>query len=515
MSKPQLSYKSMKTRHSFAMRSLLVLTGSLVAFAVVSATPAFAEDESPASPPAGDEAVGTDGAGAPPPAAPPPAAPPAAATHESLEPGPISAQPAAQPAAATEVAITAVGIERLKASAFPGQTRGIKGGSLALTFHGLQWPYMPSPSGGSRFVLGLSGWVWDDISYVKYKPSDTNSNKKQMDQKKAINQGRYVLRATPTWTSGDWFVQGQGEFVATTNQGIDRKEYGGADTDDLWLRVGMWNLFDVQVGRFEGWEVFHLGMGLDLNTYERRGALDDGYPVEFYGLTDMQYRSNAAGNVAFHLYPMDILRFEILGQAGSTTAQNSFGGRAVGILDMGWFKLKGGAEYRKQTDMKASANGRAVSKGYGFSAQFIPHPWIECGLNFAEGYVSVFDSDAQGPQRNLKGSFDRRSYGGFLNGRLYFEDLILGLGVINTTKLDMQTATNNPGAYDDLSHLQSFMALQYAVFKQFYIKVVGSYAKSDIAVPRNLSNNVESEQERYTKSDFKSYSVRVRFSFFY
>jgi hypothetical protein len=497
----------MKTRHPFAMRSLLALAGSLVLSAVVSASPAFAEDEATASAPASGEVTGADNAGAPPPAPVPP----------PIAPSTASAQPAAPAAApADEAAISAVGIERLRPSAYPGQTRGIKGGSLALTFHGLQWPYMPAPSGGSRFVLGLSGWVWDDVSYMKGKASDTNTNKPQLDKKKAVNQGRYVLRATPTWVSGDWFVQGQGEFVASTNQGIDRKEYGGADTDDLWLRVGKWNLFDVQVGRFEGWEVFHLGMGLDLNTYEREGAKDSGYPVEFYGLTDMQYRPNAASNIAFHLYPLDFLRFELLGQVGSTGAQNSWGGRGVGIFDLGWFKLKGGAEYRKQTDMLASTNARLVSKGFGFSAQFVPHPWVECGFNFAQGYVSKFNSDAMGAQRDLQGSFDRTSYGGFLNARMYFEDFILGLGVINTTKLDMQTATNNPGAYDDVSHLQSFAALQYAIFKQFYVKVVGGYAKSDIAVPRNLDKNKPIEdQERYINSTYTAYSVRVRFSFFY
>ena len=88
----------------------------------------------------------------------------------------------------------------------------------------------------------------------------------------------------------------------------------GADTDDLWLRVGQWNKWDFQIGRFEGWEVFHLGMGLDQNTFERQGASglgESAYAIGFYGLTDNQFRpQGAAGNLAFHYYPFRFLRFE-------------------------------------------------------------------------------------------------------------------------------------------------------------------------------------------------------------
>lgn len=510
MSNLQPSYKSMKTSHSFSMRSFLTLTGSLVVFAVGASTPAFAEEEAATSAPAGGEAAAVDNA------PPPPAAPPPAAAPGSLEPAPLPEKPATPAAAnAEEATITTIGIERLKASAFPGKTRGIKGGSLALTYHGLQWPYMPSPSGGSRFVLGISGWVWDDVSYSNFTASESNARKPQLDQKKAINQGRFVLRATPTWTSGDWFVQGQGEFVATTNQTIDRGEVGGADTDDLWLRIGMWNLGDVQVGRFEGWEVFHLGMGLDLNTFEREGAKDKD-SAEFYGLTDMQYRSSAAGNLAFHLYPMDLLRFEFLGQAGNTGSQNSYGGRAVGIFDMGWVKLKAGTEYRKNKDMKkANSKASIVSKGIAVSAQFVLHPWVECGINFAEGYTDTWDATGQ---HNFGGSYDRRSYGAFLNARLYFQDLILGLGAINSTKRDLYTEAGNvdPNANHEYSHLQSFVALQYAIFQQFHIKLVWNYAKSEASMPVTFdTRKPKEEQDKFSKSNVKEQGIRVRFSYFF
>src|SRR5205809_922573 len=67
--------------------------------------------------------------------------------------------------------VTEVGIQRLPSWAYPEpQTRGLPYGSLWLTFHGLQWPYMPALSGGPRFVVGVSGWGWVDNSYQKFAP---------------------------------------------------------------------------------------------------------------------------------------------------------------------------------------------------------------------------------------------------------------------------------------------------------------------------------------------------------
>jgi len=105
------------------------------------------------------------------------------------------------------------------------------------------------------------------------------------------------------------------ELVGTGDQTLLRTNIGGQDTDDLYLRVGKWNSWDLMAGRFEGWEVFHLGMGLDFNTFERIGAVGPGEAdnqIAFYGLTDNQFRpSGAAGNLAFHYYPLRILRFEL------------------------------------------------------------------------------------------------------------------------------------------------------------------------------------------------------------
>ena len=91
----------------------------------------------------------------------------AAVSSTQAEPAASSDEVAPDPASITEV-----GVQRLPPSTYPEPyTRGLPYGSLWLTFHGLQWPYMPAArNGGPRFVLGLSGWGWVDTSYEKFAP---------------------------------------------------------------------------------------------------------------------------------------------------------------------------------------------------------------------------------------------------------------------------------------------------------------------------------------------------------
>jgi hypothetical protein len=71
---------------------------------------------------------------------------------------------------------------------------------------------------------------------------------------------------------GSWYVQGQTEFVANGDQSTPQPLNVGAD--DLWIRTGEWKSWDIQVGRFEAFEVYHFGMGMDVNTLERKGPTD-------------------------------------------------------------------------------------------------------------------------------------------------------------------------------------------------------------------------------------------------
>jgi hypothetical protein len=435
---------------------------------------------------------------------PPPVASPAPPREATAVAGSIPPPP--EPAVEAPP-VTEIGLERLPGSAYPEpQTRGLKYGSLWLTFHGLQWPYLPAKPGRDRFVVGMSGWGWLDTSFVSFQPWGSGGQRVNNDRQTYwVHQGRMLMRVTPTYSFDDWFVQGQVELVGTVNQTIQRSSVGGADTDDLWLRLGQWNKWDFQVGRFEGWEVFHLGMALDQNTFERQGAAATGDPsISFYGLTDNQFRpQGAAGNFAGHYYTFRFLRFEALATVGSNGGPE-VATRPVAIVDFGWLKLKGGVEYQRIGDQLRTNPGHTVSKGVGGAVQFVFEPHIEFGLNIAQGTVVTIDNMSK---ENLAATYTRTSYGGFANVSNGSErhPLMFGVGGLFTRDVDQAGSPSNPAATDNYSMWQSYVAVQYIVFNQLYIKLVGSYSHAHFIQSGTT----------ITAYDDENYSARLRFSFYF
>jgi hypothetical protein len=384
---------------------------------------------------------------------------------------PTAAKPApADPA--RDAAVATIGVERLPGAAFPEpRVRGIHGGSLWLNMDGLQWPYMPALAGENSTRIGLSGSVWVDTSYrhVDSGLPDTDPSIKEWRQ-----QSRLVLRASPTFNmAGDWFVQGQGEIVLTGAAPTRTEEFLVAD--DLYVRVGRWNRFDLTAGRFQGWEIYHLGMGLDLNTVERDGArTDNNRPVDLYGLTYFWDRPNGPGRLALHYYATDYLRFELLGQIGSSTL-NVLGARPVGILDLGVFKLKLGAEYGKETPRQQSPDRKdsLERRGVAGTVQLVLDPVFEAGFAAAHALVDTY---------NVQGILDAgrstttTSYGGFANLRVA-DPVIFGVGANYTKEHNLKVDVT--GKLNDVrTHLQLFAAVQYALWDQLYIKGVLAYANA-------------------------------------
>jgi hypothetical protein len=366
-----------------------------------------------------------------------------------------------------------VGLEVLPPGGYPApRVRGIEGGSLWMTMQGWQFPYMPQNAGGPGTRIAFSGSVWSDTSYRKVDSgiSATDPNIREWRQ-----QSRLVLRATPTYNAdNDWFVQGQGELALIGAAPARANEFINAD--DLYVRIGRWNRFDVTAGRFQGWEVYHFGMGLDLNTVEREGAItDNNVPVGIYGLTFLWDRPNGPGYLATHIYPTDYLRFEVLGEVGSSDL-NQLGVRPVGILDLGFVKVKAGAEYEKQTPRQQSADrmDETVRSGVGGAVQLVLDPRVEAGLNAARAVVDV--KTAQGVIDAGK-STTTYSVGGFANARIV-GPLIVGVGA-NYTRENNVRVNATTGANDIRTHLQAFGAIQYAFWRRFLIKGVLSYADAN------------------------------------
>jgi hypothetical protein len=405
--------------------------------------------------------------------------------------------------------------EEMGPDTYPGRLRGLYGGSLWLerSFDGLQWPH------NSRTGIGISGMFSVSGGYETIKRDQPTL----LDSTSNLQQGRALLRVTPAYVHEQFFIQGQAELVANACQAPAPNAQttsvcsvsGTVTTDDLLIRVGHWNIWDLTFGRFEGWEVYHLGMGLDPYSLERLGAgmfgqmgvTGMGPQLEvpsLYGVNYMHDRPAeglAVGHAALHLYLTDYLRFELLGKWGSDNYQdnsataakpfNYVGGRPVAILDLGWFKFKVGAEYQKQTAVFQTIGGNPgepqakqapveslTREGVGASVQFIIDPIVEFGLNAAIGRQHYIDASANnfGSADTLARSYTTKSAGGFATVRLA-DGWLAGVGANLTAQLDEYKAPNS-SAGDYTSQLLGFAALQYLLARQLYIKAEFAYAKA-------------------------------------
>jgi hypothetical protein len=362
-------------------------------------------------------------------------------------------------------------IEQMPPSAFPTTPiRGLPGGSLWLTFHGMQWPYYPKTG------VGISGNAWVDTGYESVTRGQGFAGGITNDPSSSgfIQQGRIVLRVTPTWSDGHNFVQAQVELVGDENQSGTVPV--AATADDVWLRFGRWNWWDLQAGRFQGWEIYHMGMGLDLFTQERQGATDEiASPPAIYGVTFMWDRPAAPeiGRVALHVYPTKWLRFEAENQLGQSAFNNEMGARGVAILDFGWLKVKGGAEYLETWDNRSGYAANLQQKGAGGSIQAVIAPYVELGVNGAYGS----QRDETSGQITPTNTYSTYSFGAFANVAI-IPDLLIGGGA-NYTYLQDQQFDAKLGRDQDFDQWQAFGAVQYRLFSQLFIKAVGAYALAD------------------------------------
>jgi hypothetical protein len=280
---------------------------------------------------------------------------------------------------------------------------------------------------------------------------------------------------TPTYSLRNFFVQAQAEVVANKDQSSTQASIPSApDADDVWVRVGQWRKWDLMFGRFEAFEIYHRGMGLDINTEERLGAFDDNNkPPDIYGATYLFDRPARPGNVAFHYYPAPFLRIEALAQYGGLGPYNEIGGRPAIIYDVGWLKLKAAAEYQWLTARSAGSQDERQNRGVAASAQFVYAPWIEGGINYGYASNRVFT-----PNGNLDttATAETSSIGAFVNARV-ITDLLVGAG-INYVSTGNEHFNTQTGSNDFATNTQTFVAVQYLIAKQLFVKLVGAYANS-------------------------------------
>lgn len=455
------------------------------------------------------------------------AAPVAEAQGDAKLEGDAAAVPAAAPATTTvtgtsperEAAVALIGLEQLPGSAYPEvQTRGIKYGSLWRTFHGQQWPYLPQIGDKPQLRIGFSGYVWNDLSNAHISVDPQHAGSALNSQNRWTTQTRGIVRVTPTYNAGDdWFVQGNAEAVIQGDMQPDPASKVLATTDDVWIRAGKWNVFDVTVGRFQGWEIAnHFGMALDWATLERQGAWivtsSIPKPTDGYGLNYFWDRQNfALGTYAAHVYPTKYLRGELLGHIGAGNSSNAnnpyqYDIRPSAIFDIGILKVKAGWEYGKAAPQDKTFKVGETKNGFGVAAQVVLAPYVEFGGSFARGFVDVLD---QFGNASLSASNTGQSFGGFLNVSPAHEPLVFGFGAFWNHQENMRIdAAEGPhkGKVDTNDQQLMFGAVQYTIWERLYLKFVLAHANNIVADYNALGG------KEYTNT---STSGRLRIEFLY
>jgi len=396
-----------------------------------------------------------------------------------------------------------------------GRVLGIKGGSLAPTGHGYQMSW-------HKTGLLFSGNTWLDTGYRK------STNQILNDEEKFVQEGRVLLRVTPTYSYGNWFVKAQAELLAHSKFAVQNSYI---DTDDAWLALGYWDVFDIQVGRYEAWEVYHKGLGLERDTLEDLGAQGG---EDIYEVNNVFYRESSFGQVAAHVYPLDWLRVEVNSVLGYQGGDGAVGVRPAVIADFGFLKIKAAAERKVQKPTQKDPLNKRKAELYGFggSIQGIIEPYVELGVNGGLGYADRWKEDGQ---LDPVGTTDTLSYGGFVNFNLgslapVLDGLILGGGANLTTRNNVSCFADNTPQVDANGdpvgalqpngtiiplflegcgrnrHNQFYGAIQYGLFDHAIIKAVFGLADAD---------QKRGPDEAFVNQHNSMWNARIRFLVWY
>ncbi len=328
--------------------------------------------------------------------------------------------------------------------------------------------------------ISLSGYFWVDTSYQEL------DNKLSSDPNEEIyvQEGRFKMIASARKELNTFFVQANGDLLLHVNEEDDYE----IDTDDAWVKFGT-NTWDLQAGRFEAWELYHKGMGLELYTKEDEGAKDG---TDIYEVDYARGRMDGTGQLALHLFPIENLGIEIAGIYGNETNVNSIGVRPAVTLGLGSFYTIVACEYVKETPQKDNSEFENEKKGGGIRLEYRTD-FITTGINYAFGSEDNINFLGE---PLLTESYEKSSIGGYFN--IDFGKHIIGLGS-NYTKEE----TDND---DTLKHIQSFIAYEYELpIDGASVKFIYSGADAD--------NDYTGTSKVDAENAMNSYRVRIRYNF--
>jgi hypothetical protein len=314
-------------------------------------------------------------------------------------------------------------------------------------------------------------------------------------------RGRFVVGPTVQYDFGEnkaWFVRTRGELVAWM------REYGSyqINADDVYGQFGKKGKWDLKVGRFRTWRVYHKGYGFDLYTLEDQGAcristavtgscsLEAGgtaFGPHTYEVSNL-YDREPAGRAALHLYPTSWSGVELATGYGNNGANNTLAGRGAAMVHFEFLRFSAAAEYRTSkpaqekaftdptTNQLVSCPNCGVSRSYGFggSLEVTVQP-VAVALNAAQSHDTQFT--AANGTRDTDASNKRTSLGGYAEldaGSLVTDrSLIVGFGLNRTEVLDE--------VQNFEQHYQGAAYLLYPLgFNAASVKLVFSQATLDI-----------------------------------
>lgn len=377
----------------------------------------------------------------------------------------------------------------------------------------------------------MHGQVELDVGYARYKYPE-----RQDRPKETLNdiRGRFVLGPTfhHDFAGGDYFLNVVGQFVAWVQEQANQYQI---NADDVYVQLGgaQW---DLQVGRFMTWRVYHKGLGFDLYTLEDNGAsksfpISNGdfavhtYEADYIFLRNSPYvGGEIAGRAALHYYPSDVLGFELAAAYGlaDNRSSDTLGARLATDLQWDFLQISAAGEYRRQAqtgppnavqnmgtpqersvecaDCGSSSNYGA---GGGLRLSFSP---VSLGGSAAIGYdrKDQLVGDANGkPDPDLTATGRRFSFGGYfeldVGSWLLSRSLILGVGA-NRTELVLDNKNKE-------FHVQSaaYLALPVGI-NNALLKLVVSQAQAD------LYDATDPEGTAYIDQHPESLALRLRFS---
>lgn len=325
--------------------------------------------------------------------------------------------------------------------------------------------------------IHFSGNFWVDTGYM----SRTNAQPGQYNQAANYMGGRFVLGADYKREFEGFFAKAKVELVGFES------EYAGSryepHTQDAYVMFGG-KRWDVQVGRFLAWEVYHRGQGIELYTAEEAGAL--GAP-SLYWLDFTRGHKNEAGQAAVHFYPLDFLAVELAGVYGQESNQNNLGIRPVVSLKQWGAELIAGYEFLKQAPQTDADKTQTTSQGTSARLQY-KRSFVSAGAEFAWATIESIGIDGLIDSGK---SLDKITFGGFAN--LDFGRHSIGLGYHRTNQTNQRT--------EHITHDQGFVS--YLV----ELPIKGLTAKAVYGIARG---HVTDKEANFVPWDNWMQSVRVR-----